>query len=358
MKKQKFLAHASILLLATLMIFSSGAALANTNQKQPTLSITDTGPTSPHSTNSAVVWDNGIGYQVGLLAAQLYPGDIDAFPADDFQFNATYEVNSVFWQGGYYNCQYASGGKDYNFPWNITFFTHNATGNKPGAVYKTYSFQNASITRQFWYTTNTSTNWRANFTVTLSPPVKFQPNTKYWMTIYAYNATFPQTGWCRHSEAVGGIRLHEGMFKSTSFGFPDWVNVSTPTLLGAPHDFNYQLMGTQVISPDINIEDFKGGFGHISAVISNTGEGAATNVNWTISLTGGHIFLGKITTGLIPSIPANSSVTIKTGFIFGFGKINIVASETCTEASNYIENGTATVLLFFVLNVQEPPALK
>jgi len=346
MDRRSFLKEAVVLLLAVVMV-SSTLAVANTYKNQPTLSTSESGETSASPMNRAVVWDNGMGYKVGVLAAQLYPGDIDAFPADDFQFDATYEVNSVSWQGGYYNCQYASGGHDYYFPWNITFFNHNATGDKPGTVFKTFSFDNASITREFWYTTNSSKDWRANYSVTLSPAVQFLPDTQYWVTIYAYNATFPQTGWCRHNETVGGIKLHEGMFLSTTFGFLDWVNVSG-LVGGVKQDFNYQLGGALVAAPVLQIETIKGPIG-VTVGIKNTGDAKATNVNWNIALTGGLILLGGAKNGTIPEIDVAAVGTAKIPLVLGFGKTVISVDVTCAEGSSDSKSQNATVILIFVL---------
>ncbi len=347
MDRRSFLKEAVVLLLTAVMV-SSTIVVANTNQNQPTLSTTDSGPSSQSSMSNAVVWDNGMGYKVGSLAAQFYPGDIDAFPADDFELGATYNVDTVFWQGGYYNCQYASGGHDYNFPWNITFYNHNATGNKPGTVYKTFSFQNSSITRQFWYSPNISARWYANYSVTLSPPVQFLPNTHYWICIYAFNMTFPQSGWSRHNQSVGGIKLHQGMFKSTSFGYTDWVNTSTSGLLNIPNDFNFQLGGMLVAAPVLEIASIKGPIG-VKATIKNTGDAKATNVNWEIKFTGGTILLGKAKNGTIPEIDVAGEAIAKIPFVLGFGKSVIGVSVSCDQGVTASKSQNATVLLFLVL---------
>jgi hypothetical protein len=345
MKIRTILKEAVILLLTTLLVTST-LSVANTSEKQPTLYTTETGITSPSSTSKGVVWDNGIDYKVGVLAAQFYPGDLDAFPVDDFQFNASYMVDSVFWQGGYYNCQYASGGKDYNFPWNITFYTHNATGDKPGAVYKTYSFQNASITRQFWYTTNVSSRWYANFSVTLSPPVLFVANTPYWISIYAYNQTFPQAGWSRHNETIGGIKLHQGMFKSAYFGYPDWINASL-LLAGVKQDFNYQLGGAIAQVPNLKIDAIKGPIG-VTAVINNTGNADATKVSYNIDVNGKLIFFGKHKLGnLTKDIKPGETAKIKS-FVMGFGAAVAYVNVTCNEGVSATANKDIKVLLFFV----------
>lgn len=336
----------AVVLLVAFVMISSTLALANTFEKQPMIVTNDAGTTSESSFGKGVVWDNGIGYKVGVLAAQYYPGDIDAFPADDFMLDATYDVDTVFWQGGYYNCQYAAGGQDYNFPWNITFFTHNATGDKPGDVYKEYSFDESEITREFWYTTDITSRWYANYTVTLSPPVKFLPDTKYWLTIYAYNVTFPQAGWSRHNETVGGIQLHQGMFKSAYFGFPDWVN--TADLIGEPNDFNFLLEGELVAAPVLEIESIQGPIG-VTATIKNSGDAPATNVSWEIAFTDGMIFFGKEKQGTIAEIAAGGTADAKIPFVLGFGKSVVGVSVSCDEGATASKEQNATVLLIFVL---------
>lgn len=347
MKEKTIVKKAGVLLFAFLMMISSGLALAKTTSDKITLYTTEAAPTTPSTMNNALVWDNGVGYKVGMLAAQYFPGDLDAFPADDFQLTDTYNINSVFWQGGYYNTQYASGNHDYNFNWNITFFT-NAAGDKPGAVYTTYALPNASITRQFWY--STSTSWRANYTVTLSPPIKIYANQKYWLTIYAYNATFPQSGWCRHNQSVGGIKLHEGMFKSAYFGFPDWVNTSNPGLIGMPCDFNYQLFGDIAPTPILSIDSIKGGFG-VKATIKNSGNGDANDVNWNITLKGGLIILGKVTNGTLTTIAAGSTADVKSKLILGIGKTVVTVTAICV-GSSATKSVNATVFIVFVLGIK------
>jgi hypothetical protein len=336
----------AVVLLVVVVMMSSTVALANTDEKHLTISTNDAGTASASSLN-ALVWDNGIGYQVGVLAAQYYPGDLDAFPADDFMVDATYEVDTVFWQGGYYNCQYAAGGQDYNFPWNITFYNHNATGNKPGTVYQEYSFDNASITREFWYTTDITSRWYANFTVTLSPPMTILPNTKYWISIYAYNATFPQAGWSRHNETIGGIKLDQGKFRSDYFGYPDWINASD-LLAGVKQDFNYQLGGELVAAPVLEIETIKGPIG-VTATIKNTGDAKATDVNWEIAFTSGMIFVGKAKNGTISEIAADGSANAKIPLVLGFGKAVIGVNVACAEGSTASKEQNATVLLILVL---------
>lgn len=346
MDKRSYIKEAVVLLLTFVMITST-LAMANTQKSQPALFTTDAGAPSQSTMMNAVAWDNGLGLKLGALAAQYYPGDIDAFPADDFQLDSTYDIDSVSWQGGYYNCQYAAGAKDYGFIWNITFYNHNATGDKPGTVYKTFSFENESITHAFWYTTNVTTRWYANYSVTLDPPVQFLADNHYWISIYAYNMTFPQTGWSRHNDTQM-LKLHEGMFKSEYFGYPDWVNAST-LLAGVKNEFNFALGGTIATAPVLEIETIKGPIG-VKATIKNTGDAAATNVSWNIAFTGGTIFFGGAKNGTIASIDAAGGIgTAKIPFVLGFGKSVIGVSVTCDQGASASKEQNATVLLFLVL---------
>ena len=103
--------------------------------------------------------------------------------------------------------------------------------------------------------------------------------------------------------------------------------------------------------PVLEIGTITGGFG-VKAVIKNTGTGAATNVDWTIALDGKLVFLGKSSTGTIASIAAAGESSIKSKFILGFGKTNIVVSATCDEGATAELTKTAFVLGPLVIGVK------
>ncbi|HWR62932.1 MAG TPA: choice-of-anchor J domain-containing protein [Candidatus Thermoplasmatota archaeon] len=88
----------------------------------------------------------------------------------------------------------------------------------------------------------------------------------------------------------------------------------------------------------------KGGFG-VSATIKNVGTTDLTNVDWTITLDGSLIFVGKTKSGTIASLAAGESVTVK-DIVVGFGKTGITAAVGLTETT-----ASGTVLLFFVIGV-------
>jgi len=95
--------------------------------------------------------------------------------------------------------------------------------------------------------------------------------------------------------------------------------------------------------PVIEIGDITGGLFKVNAVIKNTGDAVATNVQWSIKLTGGLIILGKESTGTIPTIEAGATADISSKLILGFGKtVLTVTADTATKSLN------ATVLLVFI----------
>jgi hypothetical protein len=98
--------------------------------------------------------------------------------------------------------------------------------------------------------------------------------------------------------------------------------------------------------PNLTIEGFKGGIG-FSAIVKNIGNEPVTNITWSINLKGNHA------TGKISSLAPGDAAKIKTGLILGFGKTNIVVSATCEGGATHTQNGTAFLLIFFVVGVSE-----
>jgi hypothetical protein len=85
-------------------------------------------------------------------------------------------------------------------------------------------------------------------------------------------------------------------------------------------------------SPRIEIGDITSGFGGVTAQIKNTGAGDAVNVNWSISLQGGLVILGRQTTGMILKILPGFNPLIQTSFVFGLGKTTIkVTADTASK---------------------------
>lgn len=103
-----------------------------------------------------------------------------------------------------------------------------------------------------------------------------------------------------------------------------------------------QLAQSNIQIPLLYIDTISGGFG-VHTAIENVGNAAATNINWTINLTGKLIVLGRITNGVIPVIEPGESTQIHSRFILGFGRTNItIAADTKTII------GQAFVFLCFI----------
>ncbi len=103
---------------------------------------------------------------------------------------------------------------------------------------------------------------------------------------------------------------------------------------------------TIVAVPRIEIGAITGGFG-VAAVIKNVGGADAVNVTWSISLDRGLVLLGRQTTGNFSVISPGHGPKAKTGFVFGFGSVDIIVSAGDAE-----KNATALMLGPFFLKVQ------
>ena len=104
------------------------------------------------------------------------------------------------------------------------------------------------------------------------------------------------------------------------------------------------------IAPVLEIGEIAGGV-EISSSILNVGTADATDVDWSITLDGGHIILGTETTGSIPSIAVDAEEDIKSSLIFGIGKPTITIYAECAEGKIAEGNATGFVFLILVLNV-------
>jgi len=99
--------------------------------------------------------------------------------------------------------------------------------------------------------------------------------------------------------------------------------------------------------PVLEIGNITGGLFKVKATIKNTGALVATNVNWSITLTGG-AFIGKETNGTIASLAAGAEQTVSSKFILGFGKTVVTVSASIPESSDTLEQN-GTILLFFIV---------
>jgi hypothetical protein len=104
----------------------------------------------------------------------------------------------------------------------------------------------------------------------------------------------------------------------------------------------------QVSAPNVQIGTVAGGIGKVTMEILNSGTGEATDVDWSITVTGGILNkINVVTTGTEASIAAGGSTTVQTDkFIFGLGKLTIQLTAGAATASK-----TGKILLFLVTKI-------
>ncbi len=101
--------------------------------------------------------------------------------------------------------------------------------------------------------------------------------------------------------------------------------------------------------PVLSIKSIEGGTG-ITAVIENTGDADATDVEWTITIEGGFFILTKEATDVIESIEAGEDAEITMSvFGIGLGIITdmpvITVSAECAEGSSDSDSAEAKIIL-------------
>jgi len=108
---------------------------------------------------------------------------------------------------------------------------------------------------------------------------------------------------------------------------------------------------TIIAGPLLEINPIKGGFFKVSANIENIGATEATNVDWSITLTGGTIFYGERTTsGTINSIPPEGIATIQTGMIIGWGDTSITATAKIPESLDDRQQNGKMLIIYIRVN--------
>ncbi|KYK22077.1 hypothetical protein AYK21_00235 [Thermoplasmatales archaeon SG8-52-2] len=100
-------------------------------------------------------------------------------------------------------------------------------------------------------------------------------------------------------------------------------------------------------TPQIEIEVINGGTG-VSAIIKNIGNIEAVDVNWSIELAGGIIFIGKSEQDVISSIPRNGSEVVDIPLVIGFGKTLITVTAEPFGGEEVIKSVMARIIVISV----------
>ena len=238
---RKFLRGAVVLLIAIAMFFST-VAIADTQTNKSTIELDTSHEGSGYGAIGDVVWDNGMEYD-GLCSSQYdseYP--FESENADDFHFEEDTEVCDVHWIGGYW------AGDPAEFDWCIRFYKDRGDGEAPGELmqedcYTWDEIEKEDLGDQYY-----------EMNVDLPHNKMFYACEKYWISIQGVGVYPPQSGWAFHYDP---IILHQAVFKSEYFGFPDWtdweeVNEEDPY----PRDMCFQLTTKQECQPSIDVEKY------------------------------------------------------------------------------------------------------
>jgi len=236
MRKIQILNGVVVLLIVIAMILQT--AIAANMKMQTKITLTTTSHGSGVGARGPIVWDNGMNYD-GLLPAQepKTSGHIDAYPADDFIFDEPTEVCDVHWIGGYWDVT------PVQWNWCILFYADRGDGNAPGDMY-------AGRFCYSWEEINKEDlgNGYYKMWVDLPENILFPGDYKFWISIWAVGDDPPRSGWGCHKDP---IILHQAVFKSKYYGYPNWTDISV--LLKYPVDMCFQLTTKQ---PGIDVEKY------------------------------------------------------------------------------------------------------
>jgi hypothetical protein len=192
-----------------------------------------------HDSGGTIIWDNGMDYYYLLLSQNDTTGNEtwQTILADDFVLTDPWTtVTDVHWLGGYWNEP-----KDGDFDWEIKFCEDAGTENRPGTVTASFYFPN-SETHETFRELDHNGSEIYDYSVDLPTPLKLSPNKKYWISIQGFgdweNESGAMSGWASHNET---ILLHEAVFKSADFGYPEWTATSNVSGLDEAYDMCFQL---------------------------------------------------------------------------------------------------------------------
>lgn len=100
--------------------------------------------------------------------------------------------------------------------------------------------------------------------------------------------------------------------------------------------------------PVLRLSLTQGGLG-ITATLTNTGIAAATNISWTMNVTGGilgHMHIQK--RGTFDSVSSGVTMFVKGRGIIGVGPATITLSATCAQGVSAQTSGHGIIYLFWV----------
>ena len=201
------------------------------------------------------------------------------------------------------------------------------TSSQPGSLLETKSF---SIGASGWHR------------VDLTNPVSINGETDIWVSVEWHSG---ENDWPASVDAGPAVQ-EKG----------DWLYINQIWQEVWSQGFDYNFCISAIVDeeiqspPKLEIGNITGGLFNVNAEIKNTGDGDATNVQWTITINGEYILHGKTSAGAT-NISAGETKEIQSEWIFGFGGIlkpmKITVTTEVSESSD-TKDTYAKLFLFFL----------
>ena len=152
----------------------------------------------------------------------------------------------------------------------------------------------------------------------------------YWRGPYPSGATFSES---HQWDTVGTF----------------WIKVIASDSFGHLSNISEEASITINEQPLLKIGSIYGGVG-VKVIIQNTGLADATNVKWTINISGGTLARIDLTkSGSITTLGSQKETMVKSGLFFGLGKINANISVQCNEEQTPVtESLNGKIFIFFI----------
>lgn len=134
------------------------------------------------------------------------------------------------------------------------------------------------------------------------------------------------------------------------FGYPNWT-AGHEIFPGEYYEVNFRLLGTGEGIPELEVGDIRGGFG-VKTSLKNIGDGAATNVYWSLAFDGGVVLYPPdgISSGVFSTMESGDEHSLKT-LAFGVGGFIQPMNLTVSIRADHLLplQETIPVKVFFIL---------
>ena len=161
----------------------------------------------------------------------------------------------------------------------------------------------------------------------------------------AENTTITSWKWDFDNDSIIDSENQNPVWTYTEAGL---YTVSLTVSDGMVSDTETKVDYVTVFLASIEIGNITGGFLKIDAEIKNAGDIEVTDVNWSITLDGGLMLLGKEANGTLPSLIVNETEIVTDKPVLGLGKIKITVTATY-NAKIATKTVNGFVLLFLVI---------